>query len=977
MPSDFSMETAEKQPQGFVVSRRAALALLATAFAAIVLTALIMHSVSSSKCKSALEKENLIDGQNWPALAPPKVKDVRLPRSVVPDRYHVRLVPHLWGTGSNFTFSGSVNIKVNVTEDTNNITLHANELIIKQEATRIFAATPGSDTLGGSVTVTSQSRDVPRQFYILHTSETLKKGKTYEVQMTFTGKLNDLLQGFYRSSYQQNNQSKWIATTQFQPTDARQAFPCFDEPALKAKFKISLARPKGLSSVSNMPKKNSQSEPVDGLPGWEWDHFEESVPMSTYLVAFVVSEFSRMDNGSFSVWTRRDAIQQAAYSLQVGPAILKYFEQYFQLPFPLPKIDMVALPDFAAGAMENWGLITYRETAMLYEEGVSASSSKQRVATVVSHELAHQWFGNLVTPEWWTDLWLNEGFATYVEYLGVDAVEPSWQIMEQFVIDEIQNVFSLDALETSHPISIEVGHPDEINEIFDRISYHKGASIIRMMDHFLTHDVFSKGLNNYLKKKAFKSATQNDLWTALTDQAYADKALQSSMSVAKIMNTWTLQTGFPVIKVDRNYPDGSAVIKQSRFLLNPDSNVTKQEYWWVPITYTTASVKDFNTTKPSLWLKKEPKSTISDLPRGDTEWLILNIQQTGFYRVNYDEKNWALLTKALNSENFSGIHVINRAQLLDDALALARAGHLDYGTALDVTKYLERELDYIPWKAALNSLNYIDNMLVRTAAYANFKAYMRNLIERLYVDTGSEEKPGEPQLTIYKRVKVMSWACSLGHEGCINHSISVFNQWLKSPNPDQQNPVPANLKNVIYCTAIKHGGQKEWDFVWQRYLKSNVGSERDLLLTSLGCTRETWLLNRYLLWAVTENSGIRKQDCARVFGSVSNNVIGSSIAFNFLRDEWERIKNYTIGPGGLGDTVDSLTYSIVSPSDTEQLKQFAKRHRSELGPATRAVEQSIERAEANVNWMARNAAHIETWLKAAAIFSGQEALAKS
>lgn len=235
-------------------------------------------------------------------------------------------------------------------------------------------------------------------------------------------------------------------------------------------------------------------------PNYELDIYKESIPMSTYLVAFVICDFKNISSGNFTVWARADAIQSARFALTVGTRVLKFFESFFNLPYPLQKTDMLALPDFSSGAMENFGLITFRETAMLYEEGVSAHSNKQRVAIVVAHEVAHQWFGNLVTPSWWTDLWLNEGFATYMEYVGVDAVEPSWKTMDQFVVNEIHNVFSLDALSTSHPISIKVNNPDEINEIFDRISYAKGAAIIRMMDHFLTKPVFRAGVSKYLSK---------------------------------------------------------------------------------------------------------------------------------------------------------------------------------------------------------------------------------------------------------------------------------------------------------------------------------------------------------------------------------------------------------------------------------------------------------------------------------------------
>nr|CAD7259496.1 unnamed protein product [Timema shepardi] len=618
-----------------------------------------------------------------------------------------------------------------------------------------------------------------------------------------------------------------------------------------------------------------------------------------------------------------------------------------------------------------WG-----ETAMLYKQGVSTNNNKQSVATVVSHELAHQWFGNLVTPSWWTDLWLNEGFASYVEYLGVNAVEESWKILEQFVIFDLQNVFALDALESSHQISIEVGHPDEINEIFDRISYGKGASIIRMMDHFLTTEVFKKGVTRYLKNKAFQSSTQNDLWSALTVQAHESGLLNESITVKDIMDTWTLQTGFPVLTVIRDYETGSALLSQERFLLcasEPKTTslskvavkpTTPNPLWWIPITYTTMEQPDFETTKPSSWLGAEPSINLTGLPAGDQHWVIFNIKETGFYRVNYDEMNWRLLIGQLQDrDRFQQIGVINRAQLLDDALNLARAGLLNYSTALDVTKYLSTELEYLPWKAAFTGLGYINNMLIKTGNYDKLKTYLLVLVDNLYRHTGFTDNPSDPQLTVYKRVNVLSWACLLGFDDCVRNSVTQFQNWMSTPNPDRNNPISANLKSVVYCSAIRVGGQDEWDFAWQRYRNTNVGSEKDILLGALGCTRETWILSRYLEWSVLENSGIRKQDSARVFSSVSSNPIGQPLAYNFFRNKWDKIKEY-LGSSlfAINNIVRSSTRHVNEQFELDDLMKFSSVHHHELGTATRAVEQAIEQARANVKWMERNYWPIVNWL---------------
>ncbi|CAD6993579.1 unnamed protein product [Ceratitis capitata] len=674
-------------------------------------------------------------------------RDVRLPRTMKPQKYNISLVPYL--LYNNFTFEGEVHIQVIVLEDCYNITMHATELNITKNdvsvrhigmSTATTALQPAlaqyaqfvPEIGGAELRIRKQYMLERKQFFIIELYDKLIKGGVYEINIRFSGLIQDYLQGFYRSSYQVGNEKRWLVSTQFQATDARRAFPCFDEPSLKANFTLKIARPRNMTTVSNMPIVYTRKH--EYLTDYEWDQFAETLPMSTYLVAYAISDFDHIAAGNFAVWARKDAIQSASYALSVGPQILKFLEEYFDLPFPLPKIDMIAIPDFQAGAMENWGLITYRETTMLYEEGVSSTTYKQRIASVVGHELAHQWFGNLVTPSWWSDIWLNEGFASYMEYITVDAIHPEWKPQDQFVVSELQNVFQLDALSSSHKISVEVFNPDEISEIFDRISYGKGSTIIRMMSHFLTTKVFRRGLSKYLREMSYHAATQDDLWRFLTTEAIEAGLLGKNTSVKEIMDTWTLQVGFPVLTVTRSPSTHAIRMEQQRFIFSNQSDGDKSAdeggpLWWIPITYTTSKELNFENTRPITWVPRSEVYEIEDRNLSTAEWFIFNIQQTGYYRVNYDADNWkAITTHLMRSDKYRSIGPANRAQLIDDAMNLARGAYLSYETALNLTRYLRHELDHVPWKAAITAFNFLDSMLVNQGDYDLLKNYLLDLL---------------------------------------------------------------------------------------------------------------------------------------------------------------------------------------------------------------------------------------------------------
>jgi len=966
----------EKYGDRYLVTKKLALTLLLFALGVCVAVGLIVYyaGVGGGEAGPGDQQEHAgqpepepePEAEPEPGPAKAKVRDVRLPRHLVPVNYKLELVPFI--VPDNFSIRGYAEIEMHCTEGAFNVTLHVADMVVENDTVALM------EKDGAPVDIFNIDYDLDREFIVVNLNAGLEAGKNYVIRIHYTAYLKDNLKGFYRSVYKDRTtgEEEYIAVTQFQPTDARRAFPCFDEPGIKATYEVSLGRRPDMSSISNMPIV-SKGEAMDGTSEYVWDRYQQSVKMSTYLVAFVVSKFkyvetTRENNVRFRIWSEPNSLEQTAYADDIGAKILQFFEGYFNIQFPLPKQDMIAIPDFGAGAMENWGLITYRETALLYKDGVSSASNKERIAIVVSHELAHQWFGNLVTPSWWTDLWLNEGFASYVEYLGVEAIQPQLKLLEQFVITDLQDVFKIDALDSSHPISIPVKHPDEINEIFDRISYGKGASIIRMMDKFLTTATFRQGLTNYLNDKKFDAAEQDDLWHHLTVQGHKDGTLAKDMDVKTVMDTWTLQKGFPVITINRNYQDKTATVSQQKFVLGGSDmkkgGEDKKYSWWIPLTFTTPG-NTFDNTYSEHWVREgEDSKDMQGMPDRDTP-VIFNIQQTGYYRVNYDKQNWNMLAKQLMKDHTS-IHVINRAQIIDDALNLAKSGLLDYETALSVTGYLSKEVEYIPWASALNGLKYLNKMLKTSEAYGDFKRYMLNLVDPIYTKLGFSARSDDSHLDIKLRKKAISWACSMGNKDCLTKAKETFGDWMGMVEPDSElaNPVDVNLKYQTYCNAIDEGGEEEWNFAWQRYQNSYVASEKATILSALACTKEVWLLNRYLNMSINSDSGVRKQDGSKVLGNVALNTVGRYLAFDFVQQEWDNIfDTYGKSSFSFGRLMKNVMADRNTEYEIQKLKDFQSSHSSQLGSATRAVQQAIEKGEANIVWMKKNYQIIWKWLK--------------
>ncbi|KAM5176502.1 aminopeptidase N [Callospermophilus lateralis] len=890
----------------------------------------------------------------------------RLPKSLIPDSYQVKLRPYFTPNKDGlYIFEGSSTVLFTCKEATNVIIIHSKKLNYTRKQEHMVVLRGVGDSQPPAIDRTELVERT--EYLVVHLKGYLEVGHKYEMDTEFQGELADDLAGFYRSEYMDGNVKKVVATTQMQAADARKSFPCFDEPAMKAQFSITLIHPKDYVALSNMLPKGP-SAALDGEPDWSVTEFETTPKMSTYLLAYIVSEFTKVETQSpnnvlIRIWARPSAIDEGHgdYALNVTGPILNFFAGHYDTPYPLQKSDQIGLPDFNAGAMENWGLVTYRENALLFDPVSSSSTNKERVVTVIAHELAHQWFGNLVTVEWWNDLWLNEGFASYVEYLGADYAEPTWNLKDLIVLNDVHRVMAVDALASSHPLSTpaeEINTPSQISELFDAISYSKGASVLRMLSSFLTEDLFKKGLASYLHTFEYQNTVYQDLWRHLQEAVDNQSKIELPDHVSNIMDRWILQMGFPVITVDTSKGE----ISQEHFLLDPESNVTRPSQfnylWIVPIT----SIRN-GIEQKTYWLQSVQKAQ-SEYFRtsSDDEWVLLNLNVTGYYLVNYDESNWKKIQTQLQT-NLSAIPVINRAQVIHDSFNLASAGRIPVTLALDNTLFLIQETEYMPWEAALSSLNYFKLMFDRFEVYGPMKNYLKKQVYPLFTYyrnlTNFWTQRPPTLMEQYNEVNAISTACANGIEECETMVTNLFKEWMTNPTI---NPIHPNLRSTVYCNAISQGGEEEWEFAWQQFRNATLVNEADKLRAALACTNEVWLLNRYLSYTLNPDY-IRKQDAVSTITSITNNVIGQTLVWDFVRSNWKKLfEDYGGGSFSFSNLIQAVTRRFSTEYELQQLERFKMENMDTgFGSGTRALEQALEKTKANIKWVKENKDTVLKW----------------
>ncbi|CAG9832720.1 unnamed protein product [Diabrotica balteata] len=820
---------------------------------------------------------------------------------VIPTHYDIGLtVPLEALTGGNTSYDGTVNITLSVTEPTNTVQFHSLVNIISISFT------------DPSVVIQNYTLNSTKETVSIFLNSNLNTSTTYRLNIQFKGNLEKVkMNGFYRSDYVINGTKEYLATTQFESTHARRAFPCFDEPGLKATFQLTLTHPSEFNAKSNTP---SQSQAVAQTTNTTTTVFVQTPKMSTYLIAFVISKYNCTSGTNlgtdFGVCSRTDLSSDRDEALQYGMRILEAFDQYTASPYNLTnlkKLDQFAIPDFSAGAMENWGLVTYREYSLTSNKDQTSRALRQNMLSIIAHEFAHMWFGNLVTTKWWDTTFLNEGFARYFQYFILTKINDlsDFQMDKQFIVEQQQTAFVEDASPSSRSLTSAAWTPAEISNKFNTISYNKGACILRMIENLIGSSTFQTALQNYLNATAYGSGTTEKLWVNFPSNS---PALPQNVTFNDFVDNWTNKPGFPVVSVVFN--GKNVTFSQKRFLYS-GNNKTQ---WYVPITYRLSNSSSYET----FWLA--PNSSVTLLNNlTEKDWLIVNDDSRGYYRVKYCTRLTQRIKSLLN-QNHTQISELNRAQIIDDSLNLARAGYIKYSEAFELLKYLKNETSYFPWFTTIRNMDYLVTRLgANTELGKRTNAMVLDLISQISANVSSTKWEEIDQVTALKLQRVWADACKRGQASCISETKRLFEAFRL--NKTSVNP---NIRDVVYCNALRNSNNiaADWEFLWNRLLSSIHPQEDLYILLSLGCTKHKPYLTR-LLDATTNSSVIKLQNLFTVWTSVASaSKEGLDHAFEYFVNNYKKIIEYY--PEGIS-LLSQLTNRFTSNAEVTKLQQFADR----------------------------------------------------
>lgn len=834
-----------------------------------------------------------------------EAKSYRLPTSVIPERYELRLTPDL----TSWTFTGREEVSIQITEAVRDIILNAAEL----ELRRVSLKCADGRVVEGRAFLDPENERARLSF-----PEILPAGSA-ELLIEFSGILNDKLHGFYRSTYKgADGQDKPLASTQFESTDARRAFPCWDEPALKAVFQVTLVVDEKLTAISNA--RVIREKRLEGS-GRKEVVFAESIKMSTYLVAFIVGEFEATEavmaaGAPLRVCAVPGKQLLTRFALDIGKGSLDYFSRYYNIPYPGDKLDLIAIPDFASGAMENLGAITFRETALLVDAEKATRAELERVADVVAHENAHMWFGDLVTMKWWNGLWLNEAFATFMEMLAVDAWKPEWRRWDNFTISRAA-AMQVDGLKSTRSIEFPVERPEEAAGMFDVLTYEKGASVLRMLEQYLGAEAFRDGIRVYLQRHQYANAETTDLWDALEKS--------TEQPVRTLMDSWIFQPGYPLITVEK-HKRGLRLTQQIFRYLQDGS--TSGQRWYVPIFLRAAS-KSGIFRQTLLLTENEQTLEFEDSP----DWVVVNAGGHGFYRVGYSQELLDALKGSLNEQLSS----VEKFGLVNDTWAATLAGLVAPSDYLGLIELMREESDLNIWATIIGSCHHLERMLDEDQC-DRLAERVRMLVGPAVERFGWSTREGESELESQLRGDLIAALGTLGADKtCQQRARELFARYEKAPDAVDRNIVPALVAIVAHIGTIS-----DYENFYRRFKDAATPQEETRFLFALANFRAPELIDRTL--DLTINGEVRTQNAPYLLRGILLNRKARAKAWSFMKAHWEEmLRQY---PDNSIPRMCEGIVGLVTPELDKDVRDFFAAHPMKQG--SKQLEQHLERLQVAV-----------------------------
>jgi len=725
---------------------------------------------------------------------------------------------------------------------------------------------------------------------VIITHQDMEPGK-HMVVIAFSGKITDAMHGLYPCYYDFQGKKKELLATQFESHHAREVFPCIDEPEAKATFDVTLTTEGETTVLGNMPIKQQSVQ-----SGQLVTTFDTTPRMSTYLLAWVTGDLHRKtamtkSGVEVNIWaTPAQSSESLDFALDIATRTIDFFDDYFKTPYPLPKSDHVALPDFSSGAMENWGLVTYREVALLADPKSTSVSSKHYIATVIAHELSHQWFGNLVTMKWWNNLWLNESFATLMEYIAVDALHPEWNVWLDFSTMESIMALRRDSLDGVQPVQLEVHHPDEISTLFDAsIVYAKGARLLRMLQHYIGHEAFQTGLQSYFSKYAYRNTEGGDLWSEL--------ASASGKDITAFMNTWISQPGYPVVSITQNAD--KMTLSQQQFFVGPHQPSDKT--WPIPL----------NASSDDLPELLESKSVT--IPRNEMTPVRLNVGDTAHFITHYDTRTLSAITAEIASGSLSPL---DRLQLLHEQTLLARGGSIATAELIPLLSAYKHETAESVWDIIALAIGELKKFVEGDEeSTARLRKLSADTARQQYVRLGWEAIAGETEADTKLRATIIGMML-YGEEK------DVIAQAQKRFTIDDLESIDAELRPLIMGTAVRHGSDASLtDKLIQKYKETASSDLQQDIASALTSSKDPAVL-AHLLECMKDETIVRPQDVARWFVWTIRNKDGREIAWKWLQDNWSWIEKTFSGDKSYDDYPRYSASGLMTRRQLEEYDAF-------------------------------------------------------